>query len=405
MYQIIKKNNGEQTNDKNVENLTRNPIATSLAQSYGLAIQNVSWEDTARFKGSCWGPNISDMTLECNGKNMPVIRRPNLADLTCDVGSDNFSVSVGNEKGEKGEKGKTISLKEYITNIMNYTDCKRDEGGDLWLERDEKLLLSSQACILPLKDGQVNFSVKLYNYQSSDSEPAVLVILASSQGTSCQVITGRDNLYFNDNGQGYKFKAVRLEDDRKARGVETKGEMTIEEKARNVLYIYQIPLKIERKSRGAVCCFSMGSSALCNTKSALCDAGGEEEYSLENCYFASDFPDNREFCRSTKSRGFDHAMIEKGEHTGKYKGIGGKRLVRDTNYPIRLTLQYYYVSDTCEITENLIKSISTQLEKSYTLGENKGSLVMGKTERVTEPKELPIKNDTKYSFFQLSNVV
>jgi hypothetical protein len=396
MYQTVRENN----NNEKIENLTRNSIATSLAQSYGLVIQNVSWEDTARFKGSCWGPNISDMTLECNGKNMPVIRRPNLADLTCDISCENFSVSVGNEKGEKG---KTISLKEYITNIERYTDCKKDsdrEGGlngNLWLERDEKLLLSSQACILPLKDGQVNFSVKLYNYQSTESEPAVLVILASSQGTSCQVITGRDNLYFNDNGQGYKFKAVRLEDDRKARGMDTKGEMTAEEKARNVLYIYQIPLKVERKSRGGpVCCFSMGSSALCDTGS----------YSnLENCYFASDSNnETREFCRSTRSRGFDHAMIEKGEHTGKYKGVNGKRLVRDTNYPIRLTLQYYYVSDTCEITENLMKSISTQLEKSYTLGENKGSLVMGKTERVTEPKELPIKTDTKYSFFQLSNV-
>lgn len=375
MYQIIRKNN----NSEKIKNLVGDPIATSLAQSYGLAIQNVSWEDTARFKGSCWGPNISDMTLECDGKNMPVIRRPNLIDLTCDVSSENFSVSVGNEKGIPG---KTISLKEYVTNISNYTECGKS---DLWLDRDEKLLLSSQACILPLKDDQVNFTVKLYNYQSSDAEPAVLVILASSQGTSCQLVTGRDTLYFNDNGQGCKFKAVRLEDDRKVRDVETKGEMTSEEKNRNVLYIYQIPLKIERKSREwSAYCFSAGVVSSQRVIPNL-----EESYVSANCI-------------STNSRGFDHAMISKGEYFEKYKGTNGKRLVRDTNYPIRLTLQYYYVTDTCEITENLMRNISTQLEKSYTFGENKGSLVMGKTERITEPKDLPIKTD--YSFFQLSNV-
>ncbi len=34
--------------------------ATRLAGNYGLNIQNVSWEDNARSKGSSWGPCISD---------------------------------------------------------------------------------------------------------------------------------------------------------------------------------------------------------------------------------------------------------------------------------------------------------------------------------------------------------
>lgn len=34
--------------------------ATRLAGKYGLNVQNVSWEDNARSKGSCWGPCISD---------------------------------------------------------------------------------------------------------------------------------------------------------------------------------------------------------------------------------------------------------------------------------------------------------------------------------------------------------
>jgi hypothetical protein len=34
--------------------------ATKLAGKYGLNINNVSWEDNARSKGSSWGPCISD---------------------------------------------------------------------------------------------------------------------------------------------------------------------------------------------------------------------------------------------------------------------------------------------------------------------------------------------------------
>ena len=41
-----------------------NQQAIALARKYGLEILNVTWEDTGRFKGSCVGPNISDMTLQ-----------------------------------------------------------------------------------------------------------------------------------------------------------------------------------------------------------------------------------------------------------------------------------------------------------------------------------------------------
>jgi hypothetical protein len=214
-------------------------------------------EDTARFKNSCWGPNISDMTLSTGDKNMPVIRRPNLADLTCDILSENFSVLVGNEKGKPLQK---ISLNKYIKNIGEYTDNPNIKN--LWLDRDENLLLSSQACILPLKENKVNFNVKLFNYQSSERNPAVLVIVSSQQGTSCQVISGRDNLYLNENGIAYDFVAKRLEDDRKERGVDIKGPMTQEEKNRNVIYIYQIPLEIKIDFSRTLCCATVNSFLL-----------------------------------------------------------------------------------------------------------------------------------------------
>ena len=60
----------------------------------------MTWEDTGRSKGSCWGPNISDMTLAITEDYnlMPVIRRDNFSDETCDVKIENFKVNIGNEK-------------------------------------------------------------------------------------------------------------------------------------------------------------------------------------------------------------------------------------------------------------------------------------------------------------------
>jgi hypothetical protein len=67
-----------------------------LAGRHGLQILNVTWEDTARFKGSAVGPNISDMTIQVQRRVprtdrseltcMPVIRYPNFADLSADIG-------------------------------------------------------------------------------------------------------------------------------------------------------------------------------------------------------------------------------------------------------------------------------------------------------------------------------
>ena len=54
-----------QTQDK-VSNIVLNKQTQDLLHSYGLKAHSVTWEDTGRYKGSCWGPNISDMTLIVN---------------------------------------------------------------------------------------------------------------------------------------------------------------------------------------------------------------------------------------------------------------------------------------------------------------------------------------------------
>lgn len=349
-----------------VASMASNTDMKSLAQSYGLDITTVSWEDTARSKGSCWGPNITDMTLavesyeDSGSVNMPVIRKPNLADLTADQPIEKFSVVVGNESGS--EQKKQISFSEYLENIQTYTDNNLIKK--LLVDRDTVLLTSTQACILPLKDDTVEFCVNMYNYksQSNSDDPAVLVIMSTSEGTSTQVVYGTTSLYFNNNGTAYNLKAKRLGDDRKER--EAKGEtivkgasLTEDEQNKNVIFIYQIPLKQKKpvRERGYFC------------KSMAC-------FSAHSCVLTS-----------VPKRGLDKAIISLGSIKGSFSGTKHLELERDVNYPIRCTVQYYNVTDTATVTEAQMKEFSETLSKVYTSATASGSLVFNKTDRKTEP--------------------
>lgn len=155
-------------------NTLYNTNLQDLFSSFGYKIQNLSWEDTSRTKFYVSGPNISDMTLVTKDKiRMPMIRKPNFADVTYDVPIEKFNLPVN---------GKIISLKEYLKNIKNYVDNKNISS--MFLNRDSKILTQNQVCILPCNKGEsVEFNVKLYNYQSYMHSPAVLVITVSKDGT------------------------------------------------------------------------------------------------------------------------------------------------------------------------------------------------------------------------------
>ncbi len=56
--------------------------ARQLAGKFGLDVMSVAWEDNGHFKGSCWGPCISDMTLNVLDHALPLVRHPNFEDLT-----------------------------------------------------------------------------------------------------------------------------------------------------------------------------------------------------------------------------------------------------------------------------------------------------------------------------------
>ena len=366
-------------------------LLKSIMQSYGLNISNITWEDTARNKKSCWGPNISDMTLVANNTKMPVIRRPNFADVTVDHTINNFNVTVGNESGNELKR---TQLTEYLENITKYTNNNKIKTP--MFNKDEKILCSTQACFLPAEKNEVNFNVRLFNYQSSTENPAVLVIIASNQGTSAMILDNKTtDIYFNKNGKAHDFVAERLKEERIRLGKSTEEPMTEEEKQRNVLFIYQIPLKYKQPIRRSYYestpksssvlmdfyeSFSFNSTPVLGSMSNQVYPGGSVPKSSRGGMIGK-------FNERKQSIGLDNAMLRvSNNEKGKFKGVGDNELERDFNYPIRCTLQYYWITDTEKITEDNIKHISKQLEVFYNNSENKSSLVFSNTERPTEPK-------------------
>ena len=376
--------------DATIAGIAHNKTVQDLAHAEGVAVQTVCWEDNARTKGSCWGPCITDMTLKKDNTNMPVIRKPNFSDITADRPIENFTVMVGNETGSEL---KQISLSEYLRDIAKYTGNANVES--LLAERDTQVLTSGQACILPLCDGQVEFNVKLYNYQSTDSsDPAVLVIMASAMGTSAMVVYGNTDIYFNDNGTATNLKAKRLKDDRKERGVPIDGPMTTEEKNRNSLFVFQVPLKqkprVSRSFTGgyyacAAACATISDSYSCEED---CDSFSDSfNEKLECCSDASfSYSEKRAPKKKSmaKSRGFDKAVLSKGSNKGAFTGTNNLTLTRNTDFPIRCTVQYYNVTDSPEVTHEQIKEIAKTVTTLYTGAMATGSLVVGTSDRVTE---------------------
>lgn len=367
-----------------VQSIISDPVTNDLLNAYGLKSHKVTWEDTGRNKGSCWGPNISDMTLalETGDKLMPVIRKPNFTDITHDIPIEDFKVRVGNEK--KDSENKVISFKEYIKNLKTYT--ANDKVEDLSNERDSVVLTTCQCCVLPCKKGgETEFNVQLFNYQSYNDNPAVLVILASKDGTSAQVLeTSNQKLYFNDRGIARNFKAERLQDVReKETGkpqekVKSHREMKDTEKMDNVLMIIQIPLKVRSRSRGCpIIKYEFVSKGL---------PKGWKSMSSSNSWGSSSRGLGKHSASGhRRGHGMDMGMLRLGREKGKFIGTKDLKLERDERFPIRCTFQYYRLTDENFISEEQVKDIAEQLNKVESKALASGSLVASNSERVTEP--------------------
>jgi len=362
--------------------------ALTLAQSYGLSILNITWEDLGRAKGSAVGPNISDMTIQVQELDpatqayqshlMPVIRFPNFSDKTADVPLDSFSVLVGNHKGAPLQK---IGLRELLGNLRTYL-----HGADSWSgsqtsllapDRDSHVLVSAQACFLPIpKGGEATFNPVLFNYQSYARNPAVLTILATREGTSVTIIDNvRDGfeagllwgqrLFFNVNGQRASLTAQRASDFLEATpGNPDPGGASARAEAEglNLVLLIQVPLKQRPlATRGGSSSFSLGAAPPAALEGMMDDV--------------------------------EAAVIGHGELEGPFVEIDGLPIERDPNFPIRVTVQFYKGTSNGVVSEAEMGDIYRQISRVYEDGDYVGSLVTGgATQRPTEytgPKEMP----------------
>jgi hypothetical protein len=362
--------------------MVSDPAIASLARKCGLSLLNLTWEDTGRYKGSCVGPNISDMTIQIQRQDprsgrysltcMPVMRYPNFSDKTADISPDRFYLLVGNEKGKSLRR---VSLREYLGNLRKYLSSPSSWKGrknSLLAPRDTHVLVSAQACFLPVpRNGSAEFNAVLFNYQSMEKEPAVLAILATREGTSATIIDNKrdafragatwgQRLFFNQDGERASLTGVRLsdyeeDDQRPGNGWEETSPEAAGESGLNMVLLIQVPLRQKHPMRfsGESCDFSCKCQA---------GAGGN----------ASDM---------------EEAVIGHGEIEGPFTEIDNLPIERDPDFPIRVTVQFYQATASGIASSGDLCRIKRQIDRVYRDADYVGSLVTGgDTGRPTEYK-------------------
>lgn len=362
--------------------------AQELARASGLSILNVTWEDTGRYKGSSVGPNISDMTIQVQRRDpatgqyrltcMPVIRHPNFSDESADCRPDQFFLLVGNERGAPLKK---ISLKEYLANPRAYMSVPGSWKGprrSLLARRDSHVLVSAQACFLPVpRRGIAEFNPVLFNYQSVSGDPAVLTILATREGTSMTVIDNKrdafaagmtwgQRLFFNQKGERASFTGTRLSDHANGRSTgRDHGDSAVtaaKERGLNMVLLIQVPLKQKRPPR-------YGAPAAMDCEMAKGAALPSQRSDVEA------------------------AVIGHGTVEGPYTEVDGNEIERDERFPIRVTVQFYKATSNGVVDERDVRDIAEQIGRIYREANYAGSLVVPHdTGRPTEydgPKQEP----------------
>ncbi len=374
-YTNVIKKTTEMVSDRSVQR---------LAEKHGLHVLDVTWEDTARFDDSAVGPNISDMTIQVQhqapGREgyelscMPVIRYPNFTDLSGDVSPGEFFLLVGNEKGRPLRK---ITLRELLGNLQTYLhdpDCwKGDRGSLLADHRDSHVLVSAQACFLPIpRNGVAEFNPVLFNYQSYAGDPAVLTILATREGTSITVIdnerdgfdagqTWGQRLFFNQNGERASLTGQRKSDfltDTEASdsGEPATSQNVADREGLNMVLLVQVPLKQKEPMQ-----FRGG---LAGTDTLFC-------------------------CALEESSDVEEAVIGHGNVEGPFTEIDGLDIQRDDRYPVRVTVQFYKATSNGVVSADDMADIAAQINRVYQYADYVGSLVVdGPAGRPTESTEL-----------------
>lgn len=364
-------------------NMVGDSKAQQLVSKYGLSISNITWEDTGRYKGSSVGPNISDMTIQVAARDpkteqlsvtcMPVIRYDSFSDKTCDLDPKDFTLLIGNQKGKNLKRISLYDFLEKPTAYLTNPGSWKSEKKSLLAPRDSKVLVSAQACFLPIsKQGKATFNPVLFNYQSYKDNPAVLTVLVTREGTSATIIDNtRDafstgsvwgqRLFHNDNGERASLTGQRESDFLQEnipnnQGPSVGSELkTNPENGLNMVLLIQIPLKQKEAPR--------------------------RMYDLE----AQPMSSMAKSERAAPPSDVENAVISHGEIEGPFTEIDNLKIERDDRFPVRVTVQFYKATSNGVVSEDDIKSIKNQIERVYSQSEYVGSLVVdGDTNRVTE---------------------
>jgi hypothetical protein len=307
---------------------------------------------------------------------MPVIRYPNFSDLTADISPDDFHLLVGNESGEDLQR---VSLTEYLSRLPRYLSDPESWPGDeisLMSRRDTHVLVSAQACFLPVpEEGEAEFNPVIFNYQSYQGDPAVLTIVATREGTSATIIDNvRDafpagfswgqRLFFNQDGERASFTGERLsdfvdhEDAAAGRDGGSSGQTPGAggEEGLNMVLLIQVPLKQKQPMR-----FALEEGMALGTAPAAAEKEMDEASDVEA------------------------AVIGHGKVEGPFTEIDGLKIERDPDFPIRVTVQFYKATSNGVISEADVEEIADQIQRVYDEADYVGSLVVdGPSDRPTE---------------------
>ena len=364
---------------RRTEAMAADQRSQGMAEALGLKILDLTWEDTGRYKNSAVGPNISDMTIQVardlgDGKLavscMPVIRFPNFSDRSCDLDPRSITLLTGNHNGSPLVHTTLHTLLAKPLEFLTHPDSWKPSPGrprTLLAARDSKVLVSAQACFLPIpKSGQATFNPVLFNYQSVQGDPAVLAILATPEGTSITVIdntrdafsdgsTWGQRLFFNSRGQRASLTGSRESDFSAARTPHDPASeaQPASSSALNLVLLIQVPLKQKSPAASA-------------------DASGSKNP-----------PPAPQM--SPESSDVENAVIGHGALEGPFTEINGLRIERDPRFPVRVTVQFYKATSNGRVSPADLQDIKDQIDRVYSGSESVGSLVTdGPTHRPTE---------------------
>jgi hypothetical protein len=203
----------------------------------------------------------------------------------------------------------------------------------------------------------------LFNYQSYEKNPAVLAIIATSEGTSATIIDNKrdsfkngvgQRLFFNKKGKKASFTAKRADE---VAITETENDnpaiSVADQSSLNMVLLIQVPLVHKEREM-----FAMEMAPMAQGMKTMLPAARS---SLVN------------------------AVIGHGPIEGPFTEVDNMPIVRDERFPIRITIQFYKASAGAQLTATDLKDIASEFEKVFNNADAVGSLVLdGKTGRPTE---------------------